>query len=340
MYLCLSVSCLSCDSRDQSPPGSSGSAPEVVVRSEDSYLGLSAGTSGDSLYASSEDFKHLFVWRWHDGLPKKVAGCDIPESLPAVFAGDGMCVFQPITGESFRVIMQEAGTNRTLMEVPLDEGWYCRVMRASRNGRFVGLSLGEDVPHTDHAQVRLGLVSVADAKVSWFPTLVSPDDVGGSIWFLVPSDDGKYLAAVWRGEVVLADMGSGTVAWQVAPKEEAGTADVAFSPDGKTLYCGGTRGCVYVMETATGKVLRRWFASDSGASEYGHGIEHLAVSPDGRFVAAGTVPKGKVYLCDTQKDDKITILETKGYVFALTFSPDSASLAAVTDRTIRVWNIK
>jgi len=119
-----------------------------------------------------------------------------------------------------------------------------------------------------------------------------------------------------------------------------GTNDLAFAPDGKLVYAGGTEGCVHVMEAATGRVRDHWFATPTGKEEYGHRISTVNVSPDGRFAAAGTGPEGLVFLFSTAKGDLLRVLPHGGStILAASFSPDSSRLATLAAGRLKIWRI-
>ena len=94
------------------------------------------------------------------------------------------------------------------------------------------------------------------------------------------------------------------------------------------------------MDVKTGNVVSRWYASASGQEEYGHRISCMAVSPDGRWVAAGTGPEGLVFVGSTATNKCVKILNHgMGTILLVHFSPDSKALATFVPGTLKVWNV-
>ena len=159
------------------------------------------------------------------------------------------------------------------------------------------------------------------------------------IHHVVPSDDGAYIGvAGWKNGVLMIDVTAQKVLWKIKPDWEADANDLAFTPDGKLIYAGGTTGLVYGTRTETGEIVSQWWATLSGTSEYGHYIGALAVSRDGKFVAAGTVPNGLVFLFSTKDGHRYTLKHGRPIgIDLLSFSPDSTRLATYGAGEIKIW---
>lgn len=92
--------------------------------------------------------------------------------------------------------------------------------------------------------------------------------------------------------------------------------DLAFTPDGRLLTCSSDR-LIRLWEVPTRTELRRW--------ECEKGTDHIAVSPNGRFLAC--CGKWALAVWRADGDDKSLILD-KG-CWALAFSPSGKRLVAV-----------
>jgi WD40 repeat protein len=129
------------------------------------------------------------------------------------------------------------------------------------------------------------------------------------------------------------------VPWKEVPFEEVDTQNLAFTPDSKLIYAGGTTGLVYGMKVKTGEVVSRWWATRSGQEEHGHQISTISVSPDGRFVAAGTGPEGHVYLFSTKDGQRRILKHGRSTILITSFSPDSKRLASYAAGQIKIWKL-
>jgi hypothetical protein len=95
---------------------------------------------------------------------------------------------------------------------------------------------------------------------------------------------------------------------------------LCFSPDGKTLYASsGTHLSILRWDTATGKALPFLGKHDGG-------LHHIALSPDGRSLAAVTMD-GTLYLWETATGRPRLVSKEGGYTTSVAFSPDGRWLA-------------
>ena len=105
---------------------------------------------------------------------------------------------------------------------------------------------------------------------------------------------------------------------------------VAFAPNGEYLVCGGNEG-VRVWRVEDGKQVARMEV------DY---VKCLAVSKDGRWIAAGT-SNGVVIVWDAKTYEKV-FSHRDGIVgiFGVDFSPDSTRFVSASDnRTATIWDI-
>ncbi|WP_437076326.1 WD40 repeat domain-containing protein [Streptomyces sp. enrichment culture] len=166
-----------------------------------------------------------------------------------------------------------------------------------------------------------------------------------SVMSLAFSRDGTMLAAggdASNGEVGLwrtdgarigqpIDQPTGTHTW------------VAFSPDGRTLATGNSRGTVTLWNATDPHHLTR---RGSPLTVPGGSLWSVAFSPDGRtLAAAGDTESGTIHLWDVTDPDHPTAIglpltvET-GFVAVLAFSPDGHTLAATTDDGVAtLWDL-
>ncbi|MFF9018149.1 WD40 repeat domain-containing protein [Streptomyces sp. NPDC014870] len=118
---------------------------------------------------------------------------------------------------------------------------------------------------------------------------------------------------------------------------------VAFSPDGRTLATGNSRGTVTLWNATDPNHLTR---RGSPLTVPGGSMWSVAFSPDGRtLAAAGHTDSGTINLWNVTDPDHPTpigrplAVET-GFVAVLAFSPDGQTLAATTDDGVAtLWDL-
>jgi WD40 repeat protein len=235
--------------------------------------------------------------------------------------------------------------------------------QGSRNGKYLA-AWSHTNPYTTH----LGLVAANGESIQWIiePKGNKPMGMsGGCTGNFVPSEDGKYIAmACGKHGVLMVDVVNKKIlwvacylpekrnsSWNEVPLDPGSVNSVAFTPDGKMIYIGGSGAVVLGLKADTGEVVSRWDTPAPVHEERPHSIFTMAASPDGRFMAAGTDHNGFVFLFST-KDGQRHVLNRNGTreMDLVTFSPDSKRLAACTGnfdyfrkyhatKEIKIWKL-
>jgi WD40 repeat protein len=242
--------------------------------------------------------------------------------------------------------------------------------RATMSGRVIAFSpdgkVAAAIPerrdsHDADSSTVLNLCDVATGNL--LHQLKHEHEIRGAAF----SPDGKMLAvAEWStpGMVYLWESATGKEIRRFEGQhigthmtDSLSTLPVVFSPDGKTLACGYADCTVRLWEAETGKLCRRLGQPlrDEQASRMpdASGITCLAFSADSKMLASGMLCPGSRLiqiwdLISGQELHRLTANERhprwdgfKGWVRALTFSPDGKTLAScgygVT--AIRLWDM-
>ncbi|MBN1489389.1 MAG: WD40 repeat domain-containing protein [Phycisphaerae bacterium] len=304
------------------------------------------GCGGAYLYGTHGDQTDwLDVWTWNDGnLSKTTSVATIP-GICVTWLGNGRYLVNPTgqTNPEPSFVVHDTADNGRSVEFIVDPSWWLQTATLSANGRYVGLLFREQRRGNPdfNERVGVGLLDAETASFTWLLPLEQYARFAGNVRQVMPSDDGAYLAVVaWDCGAMVYDVHEEYLLWENRPRQEVCSAGVVFSPDNELIYTVGSGGFVYPMAVSDGSVQPRWAATLSGTEEYGHRISTVAISPDGRFIAAGTGPEGLVWLWERATHKRLKIFRHGGGTILLThFSPDSKALATFNGGSIKIWDM-
>jgi WD40 repeat protein len=153
---------------------------------------------------------------------------------------------------------------------------------------------------------------------------------------LAYAPDGGHLAVGRRlGTVELWDLGEKKLIHQF---QYPGAAyAMTFAQDGAILaVSGGSK--IVLFEVASGKEVHTLSSKSDGPPAALPAVASLALSPDGKVIAAGCYD-AIIRLLDTESGKEIRALEGHtGVAYALAFSGDGRTLASASfDKTVRLW---
>jgi WD40 repeat protein len=300
-----------------------------------------------TLATTDPEKRLLVIWKWRDDSISEAGVLPLPKSTNILPVSGGLCGLSLYPGNDFSdwpYALLDVANNRAIKQWSAPKGWTISHAGASLNGKFISLVATDGVDADgykfEHDRARVAIIDVDKPELRWVSNL---DGHGaGTIREIAITDDGRHVAvAGWDNGTAMVDAKEGRVLWAKRPEGEVSTGYAAFAPDGKLIYTAGSEGCVYAIDVATGNILGKRWATSTGQSIYAHRISALAVSPDGKWLAAGTGPEGEVYIWNSEKQDKALVLNHgHGTILIVAFSPDSTKLASVGSGILKVWQLK
>ena len=332
---------------DASSPGMPASAPrpdrflgELPVPGGSEWL----HTCGKKLVAVSHE-DEVYVWKWAD-LRSPPAKGKSGGGLATAFLSPDLIVTTrsglEIEGDApppILVIGMDSGS--VLQRWAIGRAWYCVGMRSARNGRFVALHAWSQTPPR---RIRLGLLEAKSEQPAWVATMTESRGTL-RVSHVAPSDDGRYIAAAGIHDgawIAVADVAAKKLLWGKRQDGAVKFYDVAFSPDAKTVYTGGTSGGLFAYDVATGALTKRYAMGGGLDEQYGYRVTRVAASPDGHLVTAGTGSGGAVHVWRAGTGTRVLSFGTRqATIMGLAFSPDSTRLAVtgVANRTVEIWDV-
>lgn len=287
----------------------------------------------------------ISMWRWEGSSVTNVRNANVNAKEVLCATGNGTVCAVSKKDDPCALEIIDVSEDAPKASWPVPEGWWAPCAGISSNTEYIGI-LMVDFPGTagEKQVLHQYRVSVLDVRTR---TLTSKAEVSAEVEGFPPatvvvSDNGRYAAVIgWDNGIGMFDMQTSSMLWSGRPKEEVRTRAAAFSSHLDRIYTAGTEGAVYEIDVKTGKVLDKWWASPTGTSEYGHRANCLAISDDGKWLAVGTGPEGRVYMRNLKNpgSDAKLVPHGEGTIYALSFSPDGSHLATVGGGYLKTWKI-
>jgi serine/threonine protein kinase len=218
----------------------------------------------------------------------------------------------------------------------------CLLVRPSPTARVLP---AHSVPATPARSTHLSPVRLDDLKLRAFPDL--PTEVvqklgkasDAPLQSLTFRRDGTLMAGGGRdGAIHLWDSGDGHEVGVLKAAADAIHA-LAFTPDGRLLASASAKEGLKLWLVAEQQEVPLPLPTSSKQPCYA-----VAVSPDGRYLAAGDRPYGQVSLYDVQNTSaapRSIVDKVAGHVVALAFAPPHGRTLATAhfDQTVSLWNV-
>jgi WD40 repeat protein len=279
----------------------------------------------DNYLAAACHDEQLYVWDWQNlaSMPKTIR----IQSDHAALLDSGRVVSVKRTN-AYDVVVTDLNDGRVYKKIPVAaEGKHVQ-LAGNRSGRTVMMMLEE----ADNAGKNAPKVMLVDCNTgSLRPISELTEAQESKLTGMAVSDDGRLVALAGektgQGLVVLVNVEQKRMAWAEKLPDLQKIKSLLFSTDGRVIYVRGTDNTVQILDVQTGKILKRLLTKrEITSTARDQNTQTLAVSADGRFMAACIGSVIFVWNCTTEK---IMLRIPTGHklVSGLAFSPDSSFLA-------------
>lgn len=294
-------------------------------------------TFGGQLIAVSPG-NEIYSWAWNDlsELPK----VSVIKAQKVVAVGPDR-LLRILPGSDNLLVTSNLKGDKELGRSSLGGDKECKLLQAGPNGRFAVAALA-----IAGFGKRIQLVLI-DSDLNFIqPVETKTMEQGLELNDIGLSKDGSLIAAVGGGDkgwLFVADAKGKQLLWEMAVEDCNEFSKVVFSPDGRMLYASESGRRVYIFDI-TAKRLVKQLEMDKYKTPPNNPqtISSIAVSPDGRLLAAASSPNSRVWIWDAETGKKIVTIGTSQFsTCSMAFSPDSSFLAGAVSGydPIKVWRI-
>jgi WD40 repeat protein len=296
-------------------------APGVPGSTVYTYRGHSSGISKvvwlpDGKYIVSQDFGHnINVWEAMTGKLVRSFSTGSDSSGGFALSPDGKYIAAGFADHTIKVLDIMTGSTLLTHMGDVDTiGW-------SPDGKYIASS--------DNLTMQ-----VWDAKtgVTALTYKILPKIEGDTHFVLAWSPDSKYIAVGGNTKTVLVLAAiTGKVISTYNGHTEVGAYPYAWSPDGRYIISTSWDLTTQVWEAMTGKHIHTFQGLTPS----------ISWSPNGKYIALGTLGDEHVQVCDTSTWSLQLTYEGhsgNGNVVSTSWSPDSKYIASGSDdKTVQVW---
>jgi WD40 repeat protein len=283
----------------------------------------------------------IYTWQWSD-LSVWPVVARLQARVVTPITGDKI-VYVP-SGDLGELVMTDLKGQKEISRLNLSYGAECGKLKMSSKDKF-------------------GIVSIffkEGTQKDWFKLAVfNPDlkdmsfvfqkDTNAEVFLLYDftvTNDANLFAGAGKKDhawVFITDVKNENILWEKTFPEYDQFTSLEFSPDGKTLFVSERVRHILVFDTITGRLVNKFVMDEYQTNTYQkQNICCIAISPDGRTLAADTEPARTVWFWDIETGKRIASIEASELtVSSIAFSPDSKYLATgcLVSPEIKIWKV-
>lgn len=295
-------------------------------------------TFGNRLIAVSH-YHDVYIWDWNDLSDRPQVGSVDAQAAAAM--GSDHLVWVP-SAEGDELVVSDLKGDKELKRLSLGFGRKCKFLKASPNGRYAVVALQT----ADYPNKRVQFAKIDTDFNSILPIETKLLEKGLKLNDICISNDGTLVAAVGGKEdgwLLVSGGKNNPVLWEHHFADANEFNNVLFSPDGKIIYASEPGRFVYAFDIAAKKAVRKFeIRRYETSANNPQTITCIAVSGDGRLLAAASAPFSQVWIWDIKSGAKVFVTGTGQFsTSGISFSPDSSLLAAadLTTSLMKIWRI-
>lgn len=284
---------------------------------------------------------HLFTWQWNDLSVWPVVAR--PDAQIAIPVADNKVIYIPLTGYS-GLVLSDFKSQKEIARLDIPYGSECEKIKLSANGKFGAASILFK-EGTQKGWFKLG---VFDSDLKGISFVFQKDTAADKFQIddFDVSQDGRLLAGAGykeKGWIFVTDTKNGNILWEKTFNEYDRFTLARFSPDGKTLFAAEKVRYIIVYDSTSGQNIKVFeMPLYNTPAHQKQNISCIAISPDGRILAADSEPARRVWLWDIKTGREISSF-TAGEltISSIAFSPDSRFLATgcLVSPEIKIWKV-
>ncbi len=284
---------------------------------------------------------HIYTWQWNDLSIWPVVAR--PASQAVSLIADDRIIYVA-SGEIGKLIIANLKTDKELASLSLPYDAECRKIKTSQNGKFGVLS----TLFKEGVQKGWLKLAVFDSELKGLSFAFQKNTAENFLVYDFDiTDDGGFLAGAGekgRAWIFVTDVNNGNILWEKIFDEYDRFTSVEFSPDCRTLFVAERVRHILAFDTATGQLLNKFVMDEYQTPVHlKQNVSCIAISPDGKVLAADTEPAGVVWFWDITSGKEIGRLSvgSSRVVSGIAFSPDSKYLAIgyMVRPEITIWKV-
>ncbi|OHB59884.1 MAG: hypothetical protein A2173_12040 [Planctomycetes bacterium RBG_13_44_8b] len=296
-------------------------------------------TIDDRLSVISKN-NHIYTWQWND------------LSVWPIVAKPSASAIMPFTNDKIvyysdslnKLVLTDLKAAKELGSLSAGYGAKCKKIKISSNGRF-GLVSTAFTRGTQKDWFKLALFDY-DFKdlTSVFQKNTVVEDF--LLYNFTVTNDGNFIAGAGQKDnawIFVSDVNRQEILWEKIFDEYDNFTLVEFSPNGKQLFVSERVRHILMFDAESGQLLKT-FVMDKyqTPSNQKQNISSIAISPDGKTLAADTEPAGTVWFWDIASGKKTGQIRASALTVSdIAFSPDSKYLATgcLVSPEIKIWKV-